>query len=342
VGVAIPARAGVADAVVVLRPEPAARWSILDWLYRSVTGSRAAGGVHLQALALVALSLAALAAVAVLARTIHRRYQCAAAAVAQTAAGGDDCASAGLAPHAAPTPEAPAGTAIERPPADHVDAPGLFSRLASSVSRSIEDMKRRGADPERERLIARVGRRTADATADDVAIVAEQIRRLPMPLLRWMDAEGIKVVVAHASVIEHAEFLADVGIGFAGATYDDALGIYLHDHHQIVVVARRANANTVAHEVGHAYDAIHGRPSDTDPDFHAARAADWEHLTDYTRQEGRRGREETYAHSFSYYLMGWPFMPALDAYWDCRLGGNCPPQSEAEPAADPEAVATTE
>jgi uncharacterized Zn-binding protein involved in type VI secretion len=178
---------------------------------------------------------------------------------------------------------------------------------------------------------------TADAS--DVALVAQELAKMPPSMLQAMINQGTKVVVCRGSVTEYRADLRGVQPrGWpAGATWDTVPGAYMGDANETVVATRghgtpagahvpktgegHGSSNLVIHESTHAVDhqSDGTSRSATDPNFTAARNADSAGLSAYESQAGSAGQEETYAESSARYYGNDPSdaakHPNLNGYW---------------------------
>jgi hypothetical protein len=206
------------------------------------------------------------------------------------------------------------------------------------LSRVPEPSVGREVDPEAAALAHNALRRSERATAEDVEWLRGQVERLPLPLLRELDAAGVRFVAARDSVLEVHPELAGVRIGLGDVTMGDFVALYNPPNRKVTVAvgqltgpeatpeAREEADIVVAHEAAHAFETIEsgrGR-GHTDPRFVAARDEDYGRLNDYLRIPGTRGAQETYAEGFRRYLAGdRASMPAIYDYFDCIRARRC-------------------
>jgi hypothetical protein len=178
------------------------------------------------------------------------------------------------------------------------------------------------------------------ATQADVDAVVGELKKLPEPALKTLDANHVKVIAAKGSVTDFAKDLKGVQPrGWPpGATWDKVPGAYLPDRNAVVIATAGTGANLhvpgtgeghgsvnmVVHEATHAIDA-HGGGSKAAA-FLAARTKDLGALSAYERQAGVAGPSETFAESAARFYGGSHgsiVTPALDGFWRAHpLGGK--------------------
>lgn len=183
------------------------------------------------------------------------------------------------------------------------------------------------------------------ADASDAALVVTELLAFPADMLLALITQGIRVVVCRGSVTDYLTDLKGVHPrGWrAGATWDNVPGDYRRTTNEVViaVIGHRTAAgphvprtgeghgsfNMVLHESTHAIDRqpFGSPPRNSDPDFQAARTADFASLTPYQKQPGDAGLEETYAESAARFFGGDPTdavnHPNLHAYWPKHIPG---------------------
>ena len=173
-------------------------------------------------------------------------------------------------------------------------------------------------------------------TAEDAQLVAQSLAQLPKSSLEQMQKNGTKVIACRGSVTDYRTDLKGVQPrGWPpGATWDKVPGANTPDKNEVVIAVighgtpagphvpktgeGHGSVNLVAHESSHSID-LHGGgpgPSQSD-DFTKARDADMNKLSDYEKQAGEAGRQETYAESAARHAEGKDQdTPHLKKYWD--------------------------
>lgn len=177
------------------------------------------------------------------------------------------------------------------------------------------------------------------ADAQDAALVADELAKLPKHILQRLKDKGVKVKVCRGSITEYRTDLKGVQPrGWpAGMTWDSVPGVYNTSKKEVVIATvghgtdagahvpakgeGHGSQNLVIHESMHAVD----KTSDDGPlsdneDFTNARNADATTLSAYESQAGGAGREETFAESAARYYGGdsddATNHPKLHEYWD--------------------------
>jgi Flp pilus assembly pilin Flp len=167
------------------------------------------------------------------------------------------------------------------------------------------------------------------ATQADVDAVAEDLAKLPRPVLDYMKAKGITVVAAKESVTDYLTHLKGVKPrGWPPGTGWDTVPGTVHNNKEVVIATRNgavpatgdghgAHSLTV-HETFHAIDRAAGWSKAAA--FVKARDADAANLDAYLKQPGEAGLEEAYAESAAHYFRGdeaWgKEHPNLWQYWE--------------------------
>jgi hypothetical protein len=281
------------------------------------------GSSYIEGIALLALALAGMGAALFLGRSIHTRYRCAGDVVAGGGAGGD--CDRGLHADHAPTASGPTPGAmtVHNDLAATSPAGGKTEAARSSRAPAIP-----AGTAEHDQLIGRILQRTRSASNAQVIWTRNELRRLPVEILRELESGGIRVIVADVAISEAVPELRGLRIKNTPFTYDDAaVNGWFNPALKLIVIAARvaqldAESNTVRHEVGHAVEMLRGNASHEDA-FIAAREADAPRLTGIERSRGSLGAHETYAQSFADYVDGRYRWPHLHAYWDCELARRC-------------------
>jgi hypothetical protein len=200
---------------------------------------------------------------------------------------------------------------------------GLAKELGglSKVSRRSL-MEARAAElsdsPALRRKLAKSLIKTANgATEVDARVVAAELVKLPLRVLKRLERNQIPVTVIRGKITEYRKDLPKDSRppGYPeGKTYDDVPAIFMSGHKdhadEVIVVTheekgnvvipgldKKRGNNSVIHEVMHAFDKD-GVFSET-PEFQGARKLDWSALDEYEKQakeEGMdRGARETFA-----------------------------------------------
>ena len=171
-------------------------------------------------------------------------------------------------------------------------------------------------------------------TAEDAKLVAESLAKLPKSTLEQMQKNGTKVIACRGSVTDYRTDLRGVQPrGWPpGATWDKVPGSNTPDKNEVVIAVighdtpagphvpntgeGHGSVNLAAHESSHSIDQGSPKPSSSD-DFTKAREADMDKLSDYEKQAGAAGQEETYAESAARHAEGKDAdTPHLKKYWD--------------------------
>ena len=173
-------------------------------------------------------------------------------------------------------------------------------------------------------------------TAEDAKLVAQSLAKLPKSSLEQMQKNGTKVIACRGSVTDYRTDLKGVQPrGWPpGATWDKVPGANTPDKNEVVIAVighgtpagphvpktgeGHGCANLVVHEASHSIDLNGGGPSPSQSDdFTKARDADMNKLSDYEKQAGEAGQQETYAESAARHAEGKDQdTPHLKKYWD--------------------------
>jgi hypothetical protein len=173
-------------------------------------------------------------------------------------------------------------------------------------------------------------------TAEDAKLVAQSLAKLPKSSLEQMQKNGTKVIACRGSVTDYRTDLKGVQPrGWPpGSTWDKVPGADTPDKNEVVIAVTghgtsagphvpktgegHGSVNLVVHEASHSVD-LNGKgpsPSQSD-DFTKARDADMNKLSDYEKQAGGAGQQETYAESAARHAEGKDQdTPHLKKYWD--------------------------
>ena len=171
-------------------------------------------------------------------------------------------------------------------------------------------------------------------TAEDAKLVAESLAKLPKSSLEQMQKNGTKVIACRGSVTDYRTDLKGVHPrGWKpGKTWDNVPGVNNNTRNEVVIAVvghdtpagphvpktgeGHGGVNLVAHEATHSIDRGSPSPSQSD-DFRKAREADMDKLSDYEKQAGEAGPQETYAESAARHAEGRDQnTPHLKKYWD--------------------------
>jgi len=175
----------------------------------------------------------------------------------------------------------------------------------------------------------------ASADESDADLVRAQLALFPDALIAELHGANVRIVVCREAVTDYRpDLLSDTPRGWPpGVTWSVVPGCYLPDEHNVAIATvlwngvrqvpptgvRHGSFNLVLHETMHADDYIANRLRSHNPDFLAARDADKGALTDYQRQEGAAGMEESYAETAARHFGTDPLFvgqcPALCRFW---------------------------
>jgi Flp pilus assembly pilin Flp len=171
------------------------------------------------------------------------------------------------------------------------------------------------------------------ASQADVDAVAEDLAKLPRPVLDYMKAKGITVVAAKNSVTDYMTHLKGVKPrGWPPGSGWDSVPGTVNNNTEVVIATRGGKVpatgdghgaySLTVHETFHAIDRAGGWSKA--PEFVKARDADAANLDPYLKQPGEAGLEEAYAESAAHYFRGdtaWGKKnPNLWQYWETHAG----------------------
>lgn len=196
---------------------------------------------------------------------------------------------------------------------------------------------RRGSDEARaaeaREIAARLVRPGGTGTAEDAAIVAADLAQLPVEVLRYMEAKGVTVVAARGSVTDYiAELRGVTPRGWPpGTSWDTVPGLARGT--EVVIAVRNGRVpptgdghgaySLLIHETFHGIDHGGGELSHGQA-FRDARQADYANLSDYEKQAGDAGLQETFAETAARYFGGDPTLqtelPNIYAFWESQRG----------------------
>ncbi|MEO1336247.1 MAG: hypothetical protein AAFV29_11420, partial [Myxococcota bacterium] len=223
------------------------------------------------------------------------------------------------------------------PPPDPGGPIGLALAAAKTTSAAVTKLK----DAQIDKLLQTKG----TATAVDAKLVRAELRKLPLDVLNMMASQGIKVTVVRNSITEALPDLKGKRPrGWSSGTWDDVPGIYSPSTKQVVIATRatsktdptrrippngdgHGSANLVIHEAMHGYnDAVKlksGNHASDSKAFTDARDKDVAKLSDYEKQPGTAGREETFSESAALYYGGFKTgRPNIDQYFKDNVGSR--------------------
>ncbi|MDC0935913.1 hypothetical protein OAS39_06480 [Pirellulales bacterium] len=221
-------------------------------------------------------------------------------------------------------------------------ATGLDRARAEEVADVSQSLIDTGVDRAKAVEVGQVMETGGSGTVEDSKVVAEQVAELPMDVIQEMRANGTSVVACRDSVTDHIESLRgeEPRNWDNGETWDTVPGLFDPNENEVVIATRGHGTeegvhvpptndghgayDLVTHEAMHGYDHNGGgTPHHDDPDFVAARQADYGALDDYySEEQDDAGLEETYAESAARYYDGDPTLrtewPHLYEYWHDR------------------------
>ena len=218
---------------------------------------------------------------------------------------------------------------------------GLDRARAEEVADVSQELIDTGVDRAKALEVGHVMKTGGSGTVEDSKIVAKQVAELPMDVVQGLRAKGTDVVACRDSITDHIPDLkGKKPRGWKKGTWDSVPGLFDPNENEVVIATRGHKTaegahvpktgdghgayDLVTHEAMHGYDHNGGgTPHHSDPDFVAARKADYDKLgDDYYTQSGAAGMEETYAESAARYYDGDPTLktewPHLYEYWDKR------------------------
>jgi hypothetical protein len=171
-------------------------------------------------------------------------------------------------------------------------------------------------------------------TAEDAKLVAQSLAKLPKSSLEQMQKNGTTVIACRGSVTDYRTDLKGVTPRGhpPGSTWDKVPGVNNNARNEVVIAVvghgtpagahvpkageGHGSVNMVVHEATHSLDRGSPSPSQSD-DFRKAREADMDKLSNYEKQAGAAGAQETYAESAARHAEGKDQgTPNLKKYWD--------------------------
>ena len=177
---------------------------------------------------------------------------------------------------------------------------------------------------------------------EDMAAIAAHAANLPTRVVDHFFDAGIRIVACRGSVTDFETDLRGVvprGWEKTKRTWDDVPGTYIENRKRVVIATsdgldRRVvpdkstglhgSDSLVVHESLHGYDYSLNHAPLTDPRFLAARDHDLSGLTDYERQAGRAGLEETFAETGAQFCVAPDALSTrckrLATYWETAVG----------------------
>lgn len=231
--------------------------------------------------------------------------------------------SAHVTPRANVTPRTDVAPHVHHDGEPHVHhTPGVAPSRPAAISENAAfgDVRERAAIASR----ITVGRGSETDVAD-VAAVRAEVAKLPLDMLRELDRAGVRVVACRGSVVDAVPGLrTERPRGWPpGRGWDHVAGAYMPGAKEVIIATRAApgggrevsphgtrhgSVSLVAHEAGHALDAVRRSQSREDADFQRAYQQDLRagQLLPYYTQPGDAGPSEAYAESLALYLSGDP------------------------------------
>ena len=233
-----------------------------------------------------------------------------------------------------------------------------LAKLADDVKAEF-DQQRAPPQPSPEQLKLRREAATkatdtaGSGTADDSALVVDQLAKMPKALLDAINTSGTKVKVCRGSVTDYLTDLKGVKPrGWPpGSTWDSVPGLQQQNGktHEVVIATighdkgnahvpvtgeGHGSANLVIHETAHGVDYASDPHVSAGAPFNGARDPDKPALSAYESQPGNAGQEETFAESCARFYSNDPSSasntPHLHKYWrDNPLGPPDPPDTPA-------------
>ena len=209
---------------------------------------------------------------------------------------------------------------------------------------------------ERARLLVVPG---GAGNAADMDAVARMAALLPDFVMSRFERKKVRIIACRGAVTDFERDLRGVtprGWEGTGRTWDQVPGTYFQDRKRVVIatiddrgtriVPTKASGlhgseNLVVHESLHGFDYLGNHAVIDDPAFKAARDRDLAKLGAYEKQDGRPGREETFAESGARFVAAPTLLaadwPNLHAYWRDGLASGhpkTPPHTAEESLAD--------
>jgi hypothetical protein len=199
------------------------------------------------------------------------------------------------------------------------------------------------------------------ASAEDVAAVIARANALPAYVIEHFIDRRIRIVACREAVTDFERDLRGVvprGWERTGRTWDSVPGSYFDDRKRVVIATiaspgdgarvvpdkssgRHGSDDLVVHESLHGYDYSLRHTLLADAGFVAARDADLGGLSDYERQQGQAGLEETFAETGAQHCANPPGLaqrcPNLATFWQAMpvstegFAGPLEALGEAEP-----------
>jgi hypothetical protein len=221
------------------------------------------------------------------------------------------------------------------------DALKTLAALAAQVKAAF-DKQRAPKAPTPEEVAARKTAATkvtsvaGHGTADDTALVVNELQKMPKGLLDALDKNGTKLKVCRGSVTDYMTDLKGVQPrGWPeGKTWDSVPGLQRPDSKEVVIATIGHDSgkphvpktgeghgadNLVIHETAHGVDFAADPHISTTKPFNDARDPDKGALSAYETQPDPAGQQETFAESCARYFTDDPSSaqdtPHLHKYW---------------------------
>ncbi len=220
-------------------------------------------------------------------------------------------------------------------------AKGLTRARADQVADVSQSLVDSGVDREKALEVGQVTHLGGSGDMKDAKVVAAQVAKLPLDVIKSMRTNGTKVVACRGNVTDHRpELKGQTPDGWTnGKTWDSVPGLYMGGTANEVVIGTRGHGTAggpkvpasgdghgsfdlVTHEAMHGYDLAGGTPKHDDKAFQEARTKDLAKLAPYYTQPDPNGLEETYAESAARFFGRDPKMktdwPNLYKYWESQ------------------------
>ncbi|WP_010216764.1 hypothetical protein [Sphingomonas sp. PAMC 26621] len=176
----------------------------------------------------------------------------------------------------------------------------------------------------------------ASADESDADLVRVQLALFPQALIIELHDSGIRVLACREAVTDYRpDLLMKTPRGWPpGVNWGAVPGCYLPDEHNVAIATvvwsgvrqvpptgvKHGSFNLVLHETMHADDYLANRLRSHNPHFLSARTSDLAALTDYQRQDGAAGMEESYAETAARHFGADPHFaaqcPDLCRFWN--------------------------
>jgi|GEM_PF-4652499 len=202
-----------------------------------------------------------------------------------------------------------------------------IGEVVGNIAKAVKEIAKELLTPDTQPSTPTV-RVEGTADAQDAELVSAELAKIPEKYQEMLAKGGAEVVVVRNSITEFFPELAGVQPrGWPpGATWDNVTGVASGKQAVIATVDHdsgtprlnnHGSTNVVLHEVGHVLDNLRGEADYPDA-FLQARTADLNQLSDYQKQAGNAGLQETFAESFASAFTDPSYKdthPNLYAYW---------------------------